>query len=113
MNHKIHMIFNTQDNKAHIGLMKTKHEQTRNVSVQVRCEDHNHEGWTISLLFLETRKHENHQNYLIFKVYVCPIQIKVYIHIQTQRVHKDICMKARGSKGCICITIIWIKWTYT
>ena len=43
------------------------------------------------------------KTYLIFKVYVCLIQTKVYIHIQTQRVHKDICMKARGSKGCICI----------
>jgi len=30
-------------------------------------------------------------------------KLELYIHIQTQRVHKDICMKARGSKGCICI----------
>ena len=68
------------------------------MSVQIRCEDHNHESIQFSSIFLETRKYENHQNYLIFKVYVCPIQTKVYIHIQTQRVHKNICMKARGSK---------------
>ena len=30
--------------------------------------------------------------------YVCHVQIKVCIHIQAQRVHKYICMKARGSK---------------
>ena len=62
------------------------------------CETYNHENWQLSLIFLKTRKHENHQNYLIFKAYVCLIQTKIYIHIQTQRVHKDICMKARGSK---------------
>ena len=43
-------------------------------------------------------KHENIKAYLIFKVYACLIQTKVYTHIQTQRVHKDMCMKARGSK---------------
>ena len=57
------------------------------VSVQIQCEEHDHERWSISSIFLETRKHENHQNYLIFKVYVCLIQSKVYIHTQTQRVH--------------------------
>ena len=44
------------------------------------------------------------RTYLIFKAYVCHVQTKVYIHIQTQRVHKDICMKARGSKGYTCIS---------
>ena len=43
-------------------------------------------------------KHENHQKLDFFKAYVCQVQTKVYIHIQTQRVHKCICMKARGSK---------------
>ena len=68
------------------------------VSVQIQCEVHDHES--IRLSSINSLKQENHQkqNYLIFKVYVCPIQAKVYIHIQTQRVHKDICMKARGSK---------------
>ena len=32
MKNEIYMIFNTQVNKAHIGLMKTKHEQTSRVS---------------------------------------------------------------------------------
>ena len=64
-----------------------------------KCEDHDHETIQLSSIFLETIENKkNYQNYLIFKVYVCPIQTKVYIHIQTQRVHKDICMKARGSK---------------
>ena len=51
------------------------------MSVQIQCEDHNHEKkYSIKLNY--SLKHENHQNYLIFKVYVCPIQTKVYIHIQ-------------------------------
>ena len=57
-----------------------------------------------SINSLKHEKHEIHQNYLIFKVYVCLIQTKVYIHIQAQRVHKDICMKARGSQGYSCIS---------
>ena len=41
------MIFNTQVNKAHIGLMKTKHEQTSRVSA-LKCEDHDHESIQLS-----------------------------------------------------------------
>ena len=52
-------------------------------------------------------KHENHQNNLYFKAYVCLIQTKVYIHIQTQRVHKYICMKARGSMDIHVYLKVW------
>ena len=34
------------------------------------------------------KEHENHQSQIGFKVYVCHVQTKVYIHIQTLRVHK-------------------------
>jgi len=60
--------------------MKTKHEQAIKVSVQIKCEYHNHKNIFIKLNY--SLKHENHQNYLIFKAYVCLIQTKVYIHIQ-------------------------------
>ena len=66
------------------------------MNVQIQCEEYDHENIQLSSIFLKTWK--SSKNYLIFKAYVCLIQTKVYIHIQTQRVHKDICMKARGSK---------------
>ena len=79
------------------------------VSVQIQCEDHNHERWTISSIFLKTRKHEGHQNYLIFKAYVCPIQTKVYIHIQTQRVHKIYALRHVAQKDKHVYLIVWTR----
>jgi len=65
--------------------MKAKHEQVIIMSVQVKCEDHNHEKCSIKLN-INSFKHgnmKNHQrNYLTFKVYVCLVQTKEYIHIQ-------------------------------
>ena len=65
--------------------MKAKHEQVIIMSVQVKCEDHNHEKYSIKLN-INSFKHgnmKNHQrNYLTFKVYVCLVQTKEYIHIQ-------------------------------
>jgi len=55
------------------------------VSVQDVCETHYHETRQSSSI-MNSLKHEtqvNHQNDLIFKAYVCLIQTKVYIHIQT------------------------------
>jgi len=40
--------------------MKTKHEQTINMSVQVKCEDHNHEKCSIKLNY--SFKQENMKN---------------------------------------------------
>ena len=60
--------WNSHDSQ-HSNTMKHKYDSWKqnmskqiNVSVQIRCEDHNHERWTISSIFLETWKHENHQN---------------------------------------------------
>ena len=66
------------------------------MSVQIQCEEHDHESIQLSSIFLKTWN--SSKTYLIFKAYVCFIQTKVYIHNQTQRVHNNICMKARGSK---------------
>ena len=45
------------------------------MSVQIICEDHNHEKYFIKLNY--SLKHENQQNCLIFKAYVCLIQTRV------------------------------------
>ena len=80
------------------------------MSVQIICEDHNHEKYFIKLNY--SLKHnsiknmKNHQNYLIFKAYVCLIQTKVYIHIHNIKSPQDICIKARGSKRCTCIRLV-------
>ena len=66
--------------------MKIKHEQAINVSVQITCEYHNHENFSLSSII--PLKHENTKiikTYLIFKAYVCLIQTKVYIHIQNTK----------------------------
>ena len=62
-----------------------------------------------SIIFHETRKHGNHQNYLIFKAYVCLIQTKVYIHIQTQRVHKIYAWRHVAQKDKHVYLIVWTR----
>jgi len=64
--------------------MKKNHKKTiSKVSVQDICETNYHETRRSSLIrnSLKHETHENHQNDLIFKAYVCHVQTKVYIHI--------------------------------
>ena len=64
-------------------LMKTKSWETiSKVSVQDICETHYHETKQ-SISKMNSLKHENHQSQIDFKVYVCHVQTKVYIRIQT------------------------------
>ena len=80
--------------------MKIKHEQAINVSVQIRCEYHNHENFFIKLNYsLNIENTKIIKTYLIFMAYVCQVQTKVYIHIQNITSPQNICIKARGSKG--------------
>ena len=51
----------------------------------------------------KSSKHENHQNDLIFKVYVCQVQTKVYIHIQNITSPQRHMHEGTWLKGCICI----------
>ena len=80
--------------------MNTKHEQAINVSVQIKCECHNHENFSSNKLnySLNIENTKIIKTYLIFKAYVCLIQTKVYIHIQNTTNPLNICIKARGSK---------------
>ena len=64
------------------------------------CESHKHEIRQLSSIFL---KYENHQNYLIFKAYVCLVQTKVYIHIQNITSPQKYMHEGKWFKGCICI----------
>ena len=57
------------------------------MSVQIKCEEHNYENKHLSMIYLETWKHENYQNYLIFKVYVCPIQTKISKHNESTKIY--------------------------
>ena len=73
---------------AHIILMKTNHEKTSsNMSVQVLLKiGHENRQWVQNEIPQKHETQENlifHQNNLIFKAYVCLVQSKEYIHIQT------------------------------
>ena len=90
------MISNTQ---VQLGINMTHENKTwviKKVSVQIKCEYHNHENFSLSSIIPQNKKII--KTYLIFKVYVCPIQTKVYIHIQNITSPQNICIKARGSK---------------
>ena len=72
------------------------------------CETHNHENSQFRSI-RKSLKHENHQNDLIFKTYVCLVQTKVYIHIQNITSPQKYMHEGKWLKGCICIANILDK----
>ena len=71
------------------------------MSVQIQCEEHDHENIQLSSIFLKNMKII--KTYLSFKAYVCLIQTKVYIHILNTTSPQMYMHEGTWLKGCICI----------
>ena len=56
MKHEIHMIINTLIQLSINITHENKHEQSINVSVQITCEYHNHENFSIKLNYSLNKK---------------------------------------------------------
>ena len=84
MKHENHSTIALKRYKAHIGFMKIKSwEKPQIMWVYKFCvKDIIMKIVNLAQLW-NSLKHEDHQNDLIFKVYVCHVQTKEYIHIQT------------------------------